>query len=163
MQRLLMWFNRIIKKNKELKRWQRIVTALAAVITFATTYALILPAITVEINKTEEVGGMYLEQEEAQDELLEENALEFTGVAIAADQENAVSFSYADGDMTATAIFSTSEEIPEGARLVVNPVNPESEEYADLSIRSASLLGKEYIYDMTTYIYANIYKKKLYI
>ena len=48
MKRLIDWFNIIIKKHKELKRWQRIVTVLAAVITFVTTYALILPAITVE-------------------------------------------------------------------------------------------------------------------
>ena len=72
MKRLFGWLNIIIKKRKELKRWQRIVTALAAVITFATTYALILPAITVEKNSTEEVGGMYLEQTAEQDELLEE-------------------------------------------------------------------------------------------
>ena len=71
-----------MKKRRELRRWQRVVTVLAAVITFATTYALILPAITVERDNTENVGGMYLEQEEAQEDLLEENALEFTGVSI---------------------------------------------------------------------------------
>ena len=88
MNRLLSWFNILIKKRRELKRWQRIVTVLAAMITFVTTYALILPAITVEREHTDEVAGMFLEQEEAQDDLLEENALEFTGVSIAADQEN---------------------------------------------------------------------------
>lgn len=53
MKRLLVWLDRIMKKRKELKRWQRVVTVLAAVITFATTYALILPAITVERDNTE--------------------------------------------------------------------------------------------------------------
>lgn len=62
MKRLLNWFIILIKKRKELKRWQRIVTVLAAVITFATTYALILPPITVEKDNTGEVAGMYLEQ-----------------------------------------------------------------------------------------------------
>lgn len=150
MNRLLSWFNILIKRRRELKRWQRIVTVLAAMITFVTTYALILPAITVEKDRAEEVGGMYLEQEEAQDDLLEENALEFTGVSIAADQENAVTYEYADDDMTAVATFSTDEEIPEGAELVVNPVDTESEEYADLSSRAALLLDREFIYDVTT-------------
>ena len=82
MKRLFNLLNMIIKKRKELKRWQRIVMTLAAMITFVTTYALILPAITVERDNTEEVGGMYLEQEETQDDLLLENALEFTGFSI---------------------------------------------------------------------------------
>ena len=150
MDRLLSWLNMLIKKRRELRRWQRIVTFLAAIITFATTYALILPAITVERDNTENVGGMYLEQEEAQEDLFEENALEFTGVSIAADQENAVTYEYADDNMTATAVFSTDEEIPEGTELVVNPVDTESEEYADLSRRSLVLLDKEFIYDVTT-------------
>ena len=150
MNRLLSWFNILIKKRRELKRWQRIVTVLAAMITFVTTYALILPAITVEKDRAEEVGGMYLEQEEDEDDLLEENALEFTGVSIAADQENAVTYEYADDDMTAVATFSTDEEIPEGAELVVNPVDTESEEYADLSRRASLLLDREFIYDVTT-------------
>ena len=150
MGRLIKWFNIIIKKQKGANRWQKVVTVMAAMITFATTYALILPAITVEKNSTEEVGGMYLEQTAEQDELLEENALEPTGVSIAADMDNAVTFSYADDDLTATAVFSTDEEIPGDAELVVNLVDFESEEYADLSARAADLLDREFIYDVTT-------------
>ena len=118
--------------------------------TFVTTYALILPAITVEKEHTDKVAGMYLEQEGTQDDLLEENALEFTGVSIAADQENAVTYEYADDDMTAVAVFSTEEEIPEGAVLVVNPVDTESEKYTEFSNRAALLLDREFIYDVTT-------------
>ena len=118
--------------------------------TFVTTYALILPAITVEKEHTDKVAGMYLEQEGTQDDLLEENALEFTGVSIAADQENAVTYEYADDDMTAVAVFSTEEEIPEGAELVVHPVDTESEKYTEFSNRAALLLDSEFIYDVTT-------------
>ena len=150
MGRLLSWFNMIIKKRRELKRWQRVVTVLAAMITFATTYALILPAITVEKDTAAHVGGMYLEHEDDQEELLEENALEFTGVSIAADQNNAVTYEYSDDDMTATAVFSTDEELPEGAQLVVNYIDPESEGYAALGDRAMKLLDKEFIYDVTT-------------
>ena len=160
MKSLFVWLNRIIRRHKAMKRWQRIVTVLAAVMTFVTTYALILPAITVERDKAEDVGGMYLEQEASSDDMLEDNALEPLSVIIAADNENAVSFSYADDEIEATAIISTDEEIPEGAELVVNPVIPESEEYADLSSRSAALLDKEFIYDVTTcsfYDFALVY------
>ena len=150
MGRLIKWFNIIIKKQKGAKRWQKVVTVMAAMITFATTYALILPAITVEKNSIEEVGGMYLEQTAEQDELLEENALEPNGVSIAADMDNAVTFSYADDDLTATAVFSTDEIIPEGTELVVSIVDPASEEYAALRGRSEGLLDKEFIYDVTT-------------
>ncbi len=150
MNRLINWFNLIIKKQKGLKRWQRVVTVLAAMITFATTYALILPAITVEKNSTEDVGGMYLEKTAKRDDLLEDNALEPVGVSIAADMDNAVSFAYSDDDLTATAIFSTDEIIPEGAELVVNSVTSDSEEYPNLSGRAAYLLDKEFIYDVTT-------------
>ena len=150
MKNLIIWLNRIITKHKALKRWKRIMTVLAAIMTFVTTYALILPAITVERNKVEDVGGMYLEQEADTNDMLEENALEPIGVSIAADHENAVTFAYADDSMTATAVFGTDEEIPAGAELVVTPVDPESEEYISLSSRSAELLDKEFIYDVTT-------------
>ncbi len=155
MNRLLSWFNIIVKKHRKLKRWQRIVTVLAAMITFVTTYALILPAITVEKENTDEVAGMYLEQEEAQEDLFEDNALEFTGFSIAADQENAVSYEYTDDDMTAIATFSTDEEIPEGSELIVNSVDTESEEYAELSSRASLLLDREFIYDVTTCSFYN--------
>ena len=150
MRRLINWFNILIKKRKALKRWQRIVTVLAAVITFATTYALILPAITVEKDTTSEVAGMYLENSTDGDGMQEDYALEPAGVTIAADMDNAVTFAYSDDDMTATAVFSTDEEMPEGTELVVNPIVQESEEYENLKARSEDLLDKEFIYDVTT-------------
>ena len=150
MNRLIVWFNSIIKKHRALKRWQRIVTVMAAVITFVTTYALILPAITVEKDNAENVAGMYLESVEGQENMLEDDALEPVASIIAADRENAVTYSYADEELKATAVFSTDEVIPEGAELVVNYVDPESEEYAKLSGRATALLDREYIYDVTT-------------
>ena len=36
------------KRHYRKKRWQKVVTVLAAVVVFCTTYALILPAITME-------------------------------------------------------------------------------------------------------------------
>ena len=133
MKRLFVWLNQIIKKHKEINRWKRIVTALAAMITFVTTYALILPAITVERNNTEEVGGMYLKQEEDRNELFEENALELNGVSIAADQENAVTYEYSDEDMTAVPTFGTDEE----AMAAAAETDAEIPDYSDSQEKSA--------------------------
>ena len=146
MKHLISWFNILIKKRRELRRWQRIVTVLAAVITFATTYALILPAITVERDKTEDVGGMYLEQEAGQDEMLEENALEPTDVSLDADQEDDAASPDADGDETTAApavnmlryhgsdytvilTYDETSEIPAGAVLEVSEITDDKDEY----------------------------------
>ena len=154
MNRLLAWLKILINKHRRLKRWQRIVTVLAAIITFVTTYALILPAITVEKDAVDDVAGMYLEETselvgEGED-ALEENALVPTAYVIAADQENAVTYSYEDDDIFAELVISTDEVLPEGTELVVNYVDPESEEYAGLSSRAMGLLSREFISEMTS-------------
>ena len=78
---------------------------MAAVITFATTYALILPAITVEREHTDEVAGMYLEQGEDGDDVLVENAYDPTGVNMTSDMDNA--------EISEDADVETDAEIPE--------------------------------------------------
>lgn len=51
-----------LKRSKWVKSWKKAVTVLGVITVFITTYALILPAITVEKNKTDEVG-MVLDEE----------------------------------------------------------------------------------------------------
>ena len=146
MKRLVSWFNILIKKRRELRRWQRIVTVLAAVMTFVTTYALILPAITVERDKTGDVGGMYLEQAADQDAMLEDNALEPTDVSFDVDQENDAAKPDGDGDETTAApavgtlkyygsdytvilTYDETVQIPTGAALEVSEISAETDEY----------------------------------
>ena len=156
MRRLINWFNILIKKRKELKRWQRIVTLLAAVITFFTTYALILPAITVEKDSTGEVAGMYLEETADRDEMLEEDAFDPEGVSIAADMDDAATGENEDvetdaeipeydeeievalpvetlkasgSDYIVTLSYDESSGIPEGAVLDVSEIAQNSNEY----------------------------------
>ena len=122
--------------------------------TFVTTYALILPAITVEKEAADDVAGMYLEEAVDpvvhQDDIPDEDALIPVSVQIAADKDNAVSFLYEDEEMSAVAFFASDEEIPEGAELVVNPVDQESEMYADLGGRAAKLLARESVSEIKT-------------
>ena len=47
-----------IKLNRRMKRWQRAVSVMAAVVVFSTTYALILPAITLDKNTAAEQPGI---------------------------------------------------------------------------------------------------------
>ena len=141
MKRLISWFNIIIKKRRELKRWQRVVTVLAAVTTFVTTYALILPAITVERDNTGDVGGMYLEQSAEQDVMVEEDALEPSGISIDAEQEDAAAYEYTDDahavrtltvtgdDYTIVLTYDESSKIPEGAYLTASEISQDSGEY----------------------------------
>ena len=150
MNHLLYWFNRITKKHRELRRWQRIVTVLAAIMTFATTYALILPAITVEKNRTEEVAGMYLERSADGNAMLEENAPEPTEIDasdVQEGEETAPSNSdAADGeeitaapevrtlrsvgsDYTVTLTYDETSGIPSDADLYVSEIAQDSEEY----------------------------------
>ena len=81
------FFNKLaeqfIKANRRLKKWQRVVSALAAVVVFVTTYAMVLPAITldketasaqagIEIAASEndpESGGTVYEAESAEESL----------------------------------------------------------------------------------------------
>ena len=171
MKRLLVWLDRIMKKRKELKRWQRVVTVLAAVITFATTYALILPAITVERDNTEEVAGMYLEQRDTREAMWEENALEPVDVGIADEtdaetdaeipdhadwQENLAGSSEDDGeetapfvktlkadgyDYTVTLTYDETSGIPEEADLTVSEIPQDSKEYQNYLAETKKTMG----------------------
>ena len=142
MKRLFIWLDKLINKQKELKRWKRIVTVLAAILTFATTYALILPAITVERNRTDEIGGMYLEQDEEWDELLLDNALEpsaedivagYAGAGEEVVEEKSApavrTLNAAGDDYTVILTYDETSKIPEGADLIVSEIAEDSEEY----------------------------------
>ena len=49
---------RFLKANRRLKRWQRAVSVMAAVVVFATTYAFILPAVTLDKETASEQSGI---------------------------------------------------------------------------------------------------------
>ena len=53
---------KLIRDSKRSREWRSFVYFLAAVVVFTTTYALILPAITVEKSKTDSVGGLVVEE-----------------------------------------------------------------------------------------------------
>ena len=58
------WGNLISNRRLWWRRWRRVVTFMAMVVVFATTYAMILPAITLEKEKGEPEKGVYLDNVE---------------------------------------------------------------------------------------------------
>ena len=104
---LLFYINSILKNKRRIRQWRRVVTALAAVIVFCTTYALILPAISVEKNNTEKVSGLYVDDAEE----VTGNAEELTGNAeeVTRDAEDVTGELDYETDETAPVI----EEEPE--------------------------------------------------
>ena len=49
---------RFIKANRSLKKWRRVVSVLAAIVVFVTTYAMVLPAITLDKDTASTQSGM---------------------------------------------------------------------------------------------------------
>ena len=70
---------RFIKLNRRMKRWQRVVSVMAAVVVFATTYALILPAITLDRDTATTQAGIEV--------AASENEPEETGTVFESEQE----------------------------------------------------------------------------
>ena len=107
--------------NRRLKKWQRVVSALAAVVVFVTTYALVLPAITldketasaqagIEIAASEndpESGGTVYEAELAEEssEVLSEEEFQ--------DEESAVESSESESGSREAEFSEEQDEGPE--------------------------------------------------
>ena len=56
--------DRFMKINRRMKRWRRVVSVMAAVVVFVTTYMLILPAITLDSDTASTQAGMEIESSE---------------------------------------------------------------------------------------------------
>ena len=55
---LLKRIEQILRYQKRWKKWQKVVASLACVVVFITTYALILPAITMDRDEAQSQGGI---------------------------------------------------------------------------------------------------------
>lgn len=99
-----------LNNRRKDKRWRKIVTSLAAVVVFVTTYALILPAITMDDETAEQEPGIVLVQDEtaAEAEVVEES--DDPGEFENADEEDAIVIDAGDGDHAAETDAEESEE-----------------------------------------------------
>ena len=99
-----------LNNRRKDKRWRKIVTSLAAVVVFVTTYALILPAITMDDETAEQEPGIVLVQDEsaAEAEVVEES--DDPGEFENEDEEDAIVIDAGDGDHAAETDAEESEE-----------------------------------------------------
>lgn len=62
--RMVEYFTRL---NKKMKRWQRVVSILSAIVVFATTYMLVMPAITLDVDTASTQAGIEVASENEPD------------------------------------------------------------------------------------------------
>ena len=65
---LLQKIEQILRHQKRWKKWQKVVASLACIVVFITTYALILPAITMDRDEAKSQGGIFWEESQDAEE-----------------------------------------------------------------------------------------------
>ena len=145
---------RFIKLNRRMKRWQRVVSVMAAVVVFATTYALILPAITLDTdtattqagievaaseNESDEAGTVF-ESEEEEEPAAEENVQEEVPEEAVAE-ENSGSESGSQGAEETQSEVVDDNDTDEGEQTEVLSVE-EAATYSTTEAAIAAVTGK---------------------
>ena len=142
----------IINNNKGKRGWHRAAGVLAAFIIFGVTYALILPAITLEDETAYEEPGMFFEEEAAvyeepayEEEYFEEPVYEEAEYEEPAYEEDAVwveeeeyqedAFDQADEDAYAT---TTTAKKRTGLRKITKKITTKKQKRKLLSIQNLS-------------------------
>ena len=95
--------DKYMKERRRKKWWHKVVISLAAIVVFCTTYALILPAVTLEKDAPAE----------------EEQA----------GEESLMQLNYTGSDYTVAVQYGEDAGIPEGAMLKASEIPKDSEEY----------------------------------
>ena len=67
---LLQKIEQILQHQKRWKKWQKVVASLACVVVFITTYALILPAITMDREEAQSQGGIFWKESREAEETI---------------------------------------------------------------------------------------------
>ena len=155
---------RFLKLNRRMKRWQRAVSVMAAVVVFATTYALVLPAITldkdtattqagIEIaaseNESDEAGTVFESEqedpvaEEEPEEAEEPAAEEKTEEAVAEEPSEEEDSSSESGSQEAEAVETEAPETTEAETEATEKANVSETAPADESEQTEVLTTEE--------------------
>ena len=62
----------ISEEHKSTKKWKTLAGIMAIIVTFTTTYSLIMPAITVSREQVDEIAGLYLDDPEEAFDIVED-------------------------------------------------------------------------------------------
>lgn len=128
--------------NKKMKRWQRVVSILSAIVVFATTYMLVMPAITLDVDTASTQAGIEVASENEPDtagtvfESTEEEEPEEPEAEPAEEEETTGSVSSAQEEEAEPA--SEQEEAVESDSEQEEAVESASEEQEEESAESTS-------------------------
>ena len=137
--KMVEYFTRL---NKKMKRWQRVVSVLSAIVVFATTYMLVLPAITLDVDTASTQAGIEVASENEPDtagtvfESTEEEEPEEPEAEPAEEEETTGSVSSAQEEEAEPA--SEQEEAVESDSEQEEAVESASEEQEEESAASTS-------------------------
>lgn len=171
-------FRQFMKEQKKRKIWKKAVSVLAGFVVFFTTYALILPAITMEstivcgIENHEHTKDCYGTDLNAPASTLSGNTL--SGNTISGNEVNedsvveeksesveAVPYIYEDDELAVTVTLPDGSSVPEGAVLRVRPIMDTDEEYEDLAQQAEEAVDGQaqeiVLYDISFYTEENEY------
>lgn len=164
--KMVEYFTRL---NKRMKRWQRVVSVLSAIVVFVTTYALILPAITLDVdtastqagievaseNEPDAAGTVYESAEEetddgsSEEEEITESSDNGSAVTESSTQEDAEEADAAEASAAAATTSKAADTVASTAESVIaDTAAAASTEEAPSLITEATQLtyqGKDYI------------------
>ena len=78
-----------MESHRARSKWRTLAGILAVIVTFVTTYSLILPAITVSVEQVEEVEGLYLGEDDDGYEIVEDNDEQYEQITQGNDTQSA--------------------------------------------------------------------------
>lgn len=158
--KMVEYFTRL---NKRMKRWQRAVSILSAIVVFVTTYALILPAITLDVDTASTQAGIEVASEnepdaagtvyESAEEEADDGSSEEEEITESSDNGSAVTESSTQEDAAAATTSKAADTVASTAAstaesVIADTAAAASTEEAPALITEATQLtyqGKDYI------------------
>ena len=159
---LLKRIEQILRYQKRWKKWQKVVASLACVVVFITTYALILPAITMDRDEAQSQGGIFWEESQEAEETVasaDEQGTSQDGI-LSAEQANLTEEPVEDGNEDQVIDNNeqypsdgTEEQVGTGIALGENPAEGSTPD-SDVNIEKPAAVFDEVAGDVTVHVEA---------
>ena len=159
---LLKRIEQILRYQKRWKKWQKVVASLACVVVFITTYALILPAITIDRDEAQSQGGIFWEESQEAEETVasaDEQGTSQDGI-LSAEQANLTEEPVEDGNEDQVIDNNeqypsdgTEEQVGTGIALGENPAEGSTLD-SDVNTEKPAAVFDEVAGDVTVHVEA---------
>ena len=159
---LLQKIEQILRHQKKWKKWQKVVVSLACIVVFITTYALILPAITMDRDEAKSQGGIFWEESQDAEETVasaDEQGTSQDGI-LSAEQANLTEEPVEDGNGDQVIDNNeqypsdgTEEQVGTGAAFEENPAKGSTPD-SDVNTEKPAAVYDEVAGDVTVHVEA---------